>query len=522
MQESSKVNTLVKNTSWVYVNKVFFSILQVIVTILVIRKLDIDIYGTFNFLIASFFIFQIFAASQVASVFDRYIPELIKNKDYRRFKKLVTYGIFIAIFGLSVLIILLYVFQKPFADLFNFTDFEKYLPAFIAYVVGRFSRVITESLIKAMLLHKQYAIINMLVAALRSILYLYFLPQITINLMLYIEASIGILYGVASFSVAVVKYKKVMKTHNTADVIESDISASRVMKFGLYSVFNELGANIVQENSDVFIIKAMGNSFMLGLYTFAFKIYHILFQILPLKDFFSVLRPLFFQKFTSEHTKEDFVHMFNFIIKFMLPLLTFPALYFFIFGKEVIEFVFDPKYVAAYTVTCIIMSNYIFTALFFPVGMTIQLKERMDIALAGKAVVIFSLAAGFLGMKYFGIEGVAVATVLGLILKNLLMLFLMRDKAHMEYRLLEFKNYLFISIALVVLFYFTESFIINIWRLGIISVIYVVVAGVLVIMYHPFTAKDMVLIHKMRDSSKIGKKIAPYIAKVYSLKPNLG
>ncbi len=520
MQENSKVNILIKNTSWVYINKVFFSILQVIVTILVIRKLDIDIYGTFNFLIASFFIFQIFAASQVASVFDRYIPELIKNKDYRRFKKLVTYGVVIAIFGLSALLILLYLFQKPFADLFNFMDFEKYLLAFMAYVIGRFARVITEALIKAMLLHKQYAIINMIVTALRSVLYLYFLPRITINLMLYIEAAIGMLYGISSFVVAVVKYKKAMKTHNTADVIESDISASRVMKFGLYSVFNELGANIVQENSDVFIIKAMGNPFLLGLYTFAFKIYHILFQILPLKDFFSVLRPLFFQKFTSEHTKEDFVHMFNFIIKFMLPLLTFPALYFFIFGKEVIEFVFDPKYIAAYTVTCIIMSNYIFTALFFPVGMTIQLKERMDIALAGKIVVIFSLVAGFLGMKYFGIEGVAVATVLGLILKNLLMLFLMKNKAHMEYRFSEFKNYLFISLFLVALFYFTESFIINIWRLGMVSVLYVLAAGILVIMYHPFTDRDMLVIIKMRNSSKIGKKIAPFIEKVYNLKPN--
>lgn len=519
MEGSSKINTLVKNTGWIYINKVVFTILQFIVTILVIRKLEVEVYGTFNFLIGSFFIFQIFAASQVTAVFDRYIPELIKNKDYLRFRKLLVWGAGLALVSLAILLVALQIFQEPFGKAFNIEHFSDYLLPFTIYIFGRFSRFVTEALIKGLLLHKQFSIISMIVMALRSVAYIYFLPVLNVNIMLLIETGIAILMSILAIGVTVRYNSKLI--YDAAKLTGEVVHRNRVIKFSLYSVFNEFGANIVGESSDIFIIAYFGNPYLLGLYTFGFKIYHLLFQILPLKDFYSILRPLFFQKFTSEHSKEEFVQMFNFLIKFMLPVLTIPAIYVYVYGQSIISIVYDPKYLDAYLVTCIILTNYVFSALFFPVGLTIQLKERMDIALLGKTVAVFSLVAGVFGMKYFGIEGVAAATILGSILKNSLMIYFMRGKAFMTFRFWEFKNYLLIFIAIYFIFSLTRPLITNIWWLLVFSGLFGITAVILIIMFHPYTNKDLELLNRVGNTSKISKKLVPVILKIYRWKPQL-
>jgi O-antigen/teichoic acid export membrane protein len=203
----------------------------------------------------------------------------------------------------------------------------------------------------------------------------------------------------------------------------------------------------------------------------------------------------------------------------MLPLLSIPAIYFYVYGQPIIEYVYDPKYMDAYLVTCIIMTNYIFTALFFPVGLTIQLKERMDIALTGKVIALFSLAAGILGMKYYGIEGVAAATIFGSLFKNGLMIYLMRGKAHMVFRFKEFKNYLFVFITIYLIFAQTKTWVTDIWTLLVFSGIFMVVSGILVIMFHPYNQSDLDMLAKVGHNSKIGRKLTPVILKIYNLKP---
>lgn len=46
---SSAANTLVNNAKWIYVSKIATQLFSVITTILVIRKLSVDVFGTFNF-----------------------------------------------------------------------------------------------------------------------------------------------------------------------------------------------------------------------------------------------------------------------------------------------------------------------------------------------------------------------------------------------------------------------------------------------------------------------------------------
>ena len=51
MGQPSKISTLTKNTAWVYIGKIGTQILALITSILVIKKLDVDVYGTYSLLI---------------------------------------------------------------------------------------------------------------------------------------------------------------------------------------------------------------------------------------------------------------------------------------------------------------------------------------------------------------------------------------------------------------------------------------------------------------------------------------
>jgi len=50
-EPTSHARILVKNTAWIYAGKPATQLFGIIATILVIRKLAVDVYGTYNFLL---------------------------------------------------------------------------------------------------------------------------------------------------------------------------------------------------------------------------------------------------------------------------------------------------------------------------------------------------------------------------------------------------------------------------------------------------------------------------------------
>ena len=144
----SKVKILIHNTKWIYISKIVTQILGLVATVLVIRKLSVDIFGTYNLLINSFIVFQIFAVSSVSNVFNRYIPELIANKEFRNFKKFIRGSFGFSMLFLTFLIILLHLFKDFFASFFNIQDFSQYYLVFIIYCYASFLQILIDTIFK--------------------------------------------------------------------------------------------------------------------------------------------------------------------------------------------------------------------------------------------------------------------------------------------------------------------------------------------------------------------------------------
>jgi len=274
--------------------------------------------------------------------------------------------------------------------------------------------------------------------------------------------------------------------------------------------------------SDYYIISAMSDAYHVGLYAFAFRIFAAVQGILPLKNFLTVVRPLFIQKFSRGKTKEEFVQIYNLIVKTMLPVYLFPTLYFLLFGEAVIRLVFSPKYMPAFSVTNIVLLGNVVTAVFYPLGLTIQLIERMEFALYSKGVAVFSIVAGILAMQYWGIVGVALVTVCGELFKNLIMYWLAHRHADVVYR---FHEYLPVGVhicMILALFFLTRQLIFNLPILIVVSFAFTVFYIISCIVMHPYTGDDLQMIRRLAKANGILQHIAPHVLKIHSVRIWLG
>ncbi|NJM15195.1 MAG: oligosaccharide flippase family protein [Bacteroidales bacterium] len=427
MENSSASKLVVVNTGWVYIGKVLSQLFSIIAVILVIRKIPVEIYGNFNFLLTGIVIFNIIAASPVVNVFNRFLPEIIENKEYSKLSKIIWVGFIVSSVAAALLFVPLYVFKDSFASFFNIPNFNESIYHFSVFVIARFMQLVMTSVLTSLLLHKYSSLVTVVISLIRSVLYVVYIDNITVNFLINVESITSFLYFALAL-VFLVKYKNGLKHPATAPV-KSPVTKKRVVKFGMYSSFNELGAGIVGQTSDFYIISAMSNLHSVGLYSFAYKLFDLIYKILPIKEFATVIRPIFFRKFSGQYHPGDLSDFYNFIVKTMLPVFGLPFIYFASLGMPIIEFVFDPKYMAAYAITVIILFSNIVEAVFYPTGLVMHLKERMDIALYSKSVVVFSIFGGIWAMKNFGITGVALATVTGELIKNVFIFAMLKKPA---------------------------------------------------------------------------------------------
>lgn len=517
MADSSRIKILVNNTAWIYFSKIFTQLISLITTILVIRKLAVDIFGTYNFLLNTFVIIELFVLSSITSVFNRYIPELIKNNEFYKLKKLINTGLLISIPSLIVSVVLIIIFEKPFGEFFNIPDFSQYLIPFLIYIICAYFKALIDNILRSFLLHKLTSKITMFNSFLRSVLFFAFLSILNVNILMYIESFLCFLFAVQGFRMF---YQHFRKNQDPSIETTNPVTQKRVIRYGLYSSINELGAGIVGKTSDYYIISSISNTYLLGLYSFAYRLYGLIYQLLPLRDFLTVLRPLFIQKYTSNYNKEEYINMYNFIIKVMLPIFLLPGIYFFLFGKPFIIYLFDIKYIDAYWVTCIILFSHWVTAFFYPLGLTIILKEKMHIALFSKIVVIFSILGGIWAMKLYGIIGVALITMIGDFLRNFIMYIWMKKYDDVEYRLSEFLKYFYQIIILAGIFYIFNhyNYINTPFKFIVFSALFVIVAFFLAIKLHPFNSIDLQLLKEITAKNKYLVKASNVIIKIYQFK----
>jgi len=522
-KSKSNAHILIKNTGWVYFGKLVSQVLGLIASILVIRKLDVDVYGTFSFLLGLFSVFQLFILSPVKDLLNRFIPELSMNNHMNALKRLAIYSTIISIILTGLMLACFAIFQGPIAKFFNINQFDLHFNAFMWYVITFGIKSMIEVIFTSLLLHKHSSTYNIFSYLARAILYFAFLPLLDVNLLLNIESIVSVVFIIFAVILIIRKYKTITNLKDTP--YDGPPLTKRVLRYGSLSMMNELGAGVVGKTSDYYIISAMSNAYNVGLYGFALKIYDMFYKVLPVREFETVLRPLFFKKFTGENEGMGLNQMYNFIIKILLPIFLAPFVYFVVFGLPVINIVFDPKYADAYVITCISLLTNVIAGVFYPLPFVIQLKERVEISLISKVVVIFSLGAGILFMKWYGIVGVAIATMLGGLLKNLLMWYMARNLDNISIHRAVYSKTIIFSAILFIIFLPFSSFYNSLTGLIIGSLIFTITYACFIIIVNPFNKNDYDVLNKLLHThpkiSKLVLKMESVTSKLVTLRKRL-
>jgi len=519
----SHAKVLVTNTVWVYIGKLLSQVLSLIASVWVLRKLSVDVYGVFTFLIGLFSIFQLFVLSPIKDAMNRFIPELSMNHHQSALRKVMVSS-FVLSMGLTLCLLgVLYLFKTWVATFFNIPDFINYYGEFFWYVVAFAVKTTIEVFMTSLLLHKYSSIFNILSFLVRAILYLVFINSLTISLLLWIETIVAIIFIVFSVFAWLNNLQKVSDLRD--EPYQGVPLKRRMLRYGSFSMLNELGAGVIGKTSDFYIISAMSNAYSVGLYGFALKVYDICYRILPVREFETVLRPLFFRRFSSGASEIEMNRVYNFIVKALLPVFIAPFVLFLIFGDGIINLVFDPKYADAYWVTCISLLSNVFAGFFYPLPFIIQLKERVEITLLSKVVVILSLVLGVVFMKYFGIIGVAIATLLGVLFKNLLMLLLSKRLVIIKHDVKIFTHYGIQSLIVIAIFLPFQQYYNSLIGLIIGVALFAIAFGVLLIVINPFDESDYESLNKVLHAhpkiSKLAKVMDQKLKRLYQVRQQI-
>jgi len=211
-----------------------------------------------------------------------------------------------------------------------------------------------------------------------------------------------------------------------------DFPKKRIIRFGSFDFFNEMGAQILNKSTDYFVISAFLNPAAVGLYAFANRIIKQISHILPQSLFMNLIQPAFFTRYTQNNDSRTLNRSFNFLIKintfFVMPLFVGIA----VLGDKLIFLVFDAKYIEAHPLLIIFAAFLVINAFQFPLGLVVRSIERVEINLYSKIFAIYNLILDIIVVRPFGIIGIAIVTSTAVLFKNIFIFIFTRRHTYLN------------------------------------------------------------------------------------------
>jgi O-antigen/teichoic acid export membrane protein len=193
----------------------------------------------------------------------------------------------------------------------------------------------------------------------------------------------------------------------------------RLLRYGGFTFFNDLGSSVLDEATDYLIVSAYLGTSAVGLYAFAVRVVRMFTRFLPTNVFQGLLHPVFFLRYAESKDPGDLNRMFNLLVK-LNAFLCFPfCLGLYLLGDKLIIHLFDPKYIDALVPLWIIITFVTVDICMTSVGLVLKAVERVEILLQSKMFSVYNLAGDVLVAPVFGITGVAVVTGSAVVFKDL-------------------------------------------------------------------------------------------------------
>lgn len=195
-------------------------------------------------------------------------------------------------------------------------------------------------------------------------------------------------------------------------------------RYRLASWINDFGTTLLGTGVDRYLLAALAAPVEVAIYAVAATIATRLQALMPRQLFLPLVTASFFSRYEERRDPRDLDRMFalithaNTAVALLLLASFAPA------GRELLALVFREEYAGAYLPALVFLSLLPLQQL--PLGLVVKALERPEILIYSKISVLANLAAGIPLAGAYGALGMAVATALSVVLKNLVMLVLVR------------------------------------------------------------------------------------------------
>lgn len=386
------------------------AVFSYIVIKLLLDVLSVEQYGLYSLLFIGVMVnlsmvFQLGTPNLIT----RYVPERFTKGDWRGIHE-----IFVIVFRAQVIVslaasLLVFMLAPEICEWINFPHDANILRVFslaaILYLLTEVYHLVFSGIFQQQTIFVVTVAYNTLRLLILGGVWLYFRDFM----------SVVIAEGVALFF-CVMFYALAHKRNVKVDGDSPQLDWPRMKKFAGLSYINEIGVSILSVATDFFLVSGILGGVATGFYGLANRINDLAQKVLPMKMLGPVLQPLFFSEYGSNKERAEFG--FRMLIKATLFPTVAVAVWLAVMSKEVIIYVFDPRYAEAWQLVAVMALFLPAASVRLPLGLMMQNHERVDILIFAKIAGLLKIVAGVLLLPKFGYNIMPWITGLAVVLQN--------------------------------------------------------------------------------------------------------
>lgn len=226
-----------------------------------------------------------------------------------------------------------------------------------------------------------------------------------------------------------IAYRRVVAPHaRVASRLPAGTERQRLLRFALLNNFNDAGALVLSSKSDNFFIAAILDPIAVGVYGFYVRLNEMSRQLLPVRLFDNVFKPLIFALPATEADRRlprYFTFLLNMNLSVQWPILAYATAY----HVELVQVIFGGKFVESSWLLPIVVGFSAINAVSVPATVIAQYEEKSAVLLLSKVVIIYNVASLLLFLPIMGVLGAVLSTGTSETIKNLYIWWKVRGRA---------------------------------------------------------------------------------------------
>jgi O-antigen/teichoic acid export membrane protein len=213
----------------------------------------------------------------------------------------------------------------------------------------------------------------------------------------------------------------------------------RLLRYGFYNNFNDVGSLVLTSRSDNFFIAAFLDPIAVGAYSFYVRLNEMTGHLVPTRLFDNVIQPMFFatpREQSELRIPRYFSLLVNINLLWELPLAAYVVAY----HREIVQVLFGGKFLDHSILLPVVVGFTTLQVFGTPATLVAQYMEKASIILYSKVFSIYNIAAMLMLLPFAGLYGAAIATGTAQLMKNLFIWWFVR-------RIARWTNWMAVSVS---------------------------------------------------------------------------